>query len=223
MIRKYSLEDALVKQTLNKLHENAKKDWKIMFKYAPKIVWGLLRGKSMMKALTPSMAKDAYMPVSEKEGTLVYNIARSIRAKHIIEFGSSFGVGTIYLAAAAKDNGGHVVTTEIEPYKCEVTQNNLQNAGLDKYVTLLEGDALQTLQTINNDIDLVFLDGWKDLYNDVLDLLLPKLREGAVVIGDNITLAEAKDYFRRVSDKNSGFVTSTLNKEMSLSYYVGKA
>jgi predicted O-methyltransferase YrrM len=219
---KYSLKNKQVKTTLETLHAKAKNDWKVMLLYAPQIIWGMLRGRSMMKAFTPNMAKHAYMPVNEAGGKLLYNMVRSTGAKHIIEFGSSFGIGTIYLAAAAKDNGGHVFTTEIEAYKCLETKKNLKAAGLEKYVTLLEGDALKTLQDIAPNIDLVFLDGWKDLYNDVLDLLLPKLRNGAMVIGDNITLAEAKDYFARVSAENSGFVTSVVNKDTSISCYVGR-
>lgn len=219
---RYSLKESRVQQTLATLHSEAKGDWKIMLKYAPRIIWGLLRGKSMMKALTPGMAKNAYMPVNVEEGQFLYNIARSTRAKHIIEFGSSFGVGTIYLAAAAKDNGGHVITTEIETYKCQVTKENLNKARLENYASVLEGDALKTLQDVSSEIDLVFLDGWKDLYNDILDLLLPKLKDGAVVIGDNIDLAEAKEYFARVSAKDSGFITSIVNKNTAISCYVGK-
>lgn len=216
-----SLENDLIKQTLEKLHLDAKGDWKIMLKYAPRIIWGLMRGKSMMQSFTPNMGKDAYMPVSEEEGKLLYNIARITNSKHIVEFGSSFGVGTIYLAAAAKDNGGHIITSEIEPYKCQVTKENLKKAGVEKWVTLLEGDALQTLKNVEPNIDMVFLDGWKDIYNDVLDILLPKLKKGAVVIGDNINLPDAKQYLSRVLDEKSGFSTSIVNKVTAISCYIG--
>ncbi|WP_133405568.1 O-methyltransferase [Parashewanella tropica] len=211
-----------VQQTLDVLHDEAKLDWKPMLKYAPQIIWGLMKGKGLMKALTPEMAKDSYMPVSKEQGEFLYNMVRATNAKNIVEFGTSFGIGTIYLAAGAQDNDGHVYTSEIEPHKCQVANQNIAKAGFSDSVTLLEGDALETLKTVEDGIDLLFLDGWKDLYNDVLDLMLPKLRIGATVIGDNITLAEARKYFARVSAPGSGFVTTVVNKDTALSCYIGK-
>ncbi|WP_170336914.1 O-methyltransferase [Ruegeria arenilitoris] len=215
-----TLNDAQVFKTLETLHGNARSDWLPMLKYAPQAIWGLLRGQSMMKALTPEMLKDAYIPVSPEQGRYLYSMAVSTNARRIVEFGSSFGIGTIYLAAAAKDTGGHVITTEIEPNKCAATQENLDRAGLGKYATMRKGDALETLQDVDPDVDLVFLDGWKDLYNGVLDVLLPKLKSGAIVIGDNINLSEGKEYFARVSASNSGFITTALNRNTSISVFV---
>lgn len=219
----HALNSVNVQNTLTQLHADAKGDWKTMLKYTPTVLFGLIRGKSMMKSLTPKMAENAYMPVSEDSGRFLYNIVRATNAKNIVEFGTSFGVGTIYLASGAKDNGGQVYTSEIEPHKCQVATVNIAKAGLADYVSVLEGDALKTLQNVPDGIDLLFLDGWKDLYNDVLDLLLPKLKIGATVIGDNITLAEAKEFFERVSADDSGFITSIVDKDTSLSCYVGKS
>lgn len=212
-----------VSDTLAALHNDARHDWKPMIRHAPQAIWGLLCGKSMMKALTPEMMKDAYIPVSPRQGRYLYSTAVGMGARHIVEFGSSFGIGTLYLAAAARDTDGHVTTTEIEPHKCEVTRANLVRAGLSDRVSVLEGDALQTLQTVQPGIDLVFLDGWKDLYNDVLDLLLPKLRYGSIVIGDNVNLAEGKDYLKRVQKSESGFITALLDRNTAISTYVGAA
>ena len=216
-----TLQENQVQQTLSNLHAQAKGDHKLMLKFLPNMLMGMLKGESMMKTLTPSMLKDAYMPVSVEQGRFLYGLAMSMKAKHIVEFGSSFGVGSIYLAAAARDNEGHLITTEIEPVKCLETRKNLLKAGLSEHATLLEGDALVTLQDIDDGVDLVFMDGWKNLYNDVLDVLIPKLKFGSVVIGDNINLAEGKEYFKRVSAKGSGFITTALNKETSISFYMG--
>ncbi|MTI01013.1 hypothetical protein [Roseibium sp. RKSG952] len=79
---------------------------------------------------------------------------------------------------------------------------------------------LETLQDVDPDVDLVFLDGWKGLYNGVLDVLLPKLKRGAIVIGDNINLSEGKEYFARVSASNSGFITTALNRNTTISVFV---
>jgi predicted O-methyltransferase YrrM len=174
----------------------------------------------MQKSLTPSMLKNAFIPVSAEQGRFLYSVARTMATPTIVEFGSSFGIGTIYLAAAAKDSNGRVITTEIEPHKCRATKENLKRAGLETYVTLLEGDALQTLRQIKSGVDLLFLDGWKDLYNDVLDLMLPKLNSGAVVIGDNVNFSDAKTYLKRVRAADSGFITATVNKATAYSYFL---
>ncbi|MEM7271988.1 MAG: class I SAM-dependent methyltransferase [Actinomycetota bacterium] len=210
-----------VRSTLDALHEDAKGDWSTLVRNAPQVLWGLARRQGMMQSFTPAMASEAYLPVSRDGGRLLNTVARATGARHIVEFGTSFGLGTIYLAAAAKDNGGHVTTSEIEPNKCRVAAENLDRAGLTDHVTILEGDALETLADIEPGIDLLFLDGWKDLYNDILDLLLPRLRTGAIVIGDNVNLAEARDYFDRVSADDSGFVTSRVGRDTSISYYLG--
>lgn len=222
MICTCTLTDEAVVSTLDHLHSLAKGDWKLI-QHLPRVLWGLMAGKSMMKTLTPSIMKDAFIPVSKEQGLFLYNLARSAGSKTIIEFGSSFGIGTIYLAAAAKDNGGRVITTEIEPSKCCATEENVKKAGLARYVTVLEGDALKTLKGVPAGIDFLFLDGWKDLYNAVLDLLLPKLKGGAIVVGDNINLAEGKDYLSRVKAKDSGFITAKVNNATALSYYINSA
>ncbi|MCG7522570.1 O-methyltransferase [Ruegeria sp. Ofav3-42] len=119
-----ALYDAQVSKTLDTLHQDARNDWLPMLKHAPQAFWGLLRGKSMMEALTPEMLKDAFIPVSAEQGRYLYSLAVAANAQHVVEFGSSFGIGTIYLAAAAKDTGGHVITTEIKPSKCDATCKN---------------------------------------------------------------------------------------------------
>lgn len=215
-----TLDDANVAKTLKSLHADARNDWKPMLRTAPAAIWGLLRGKSLMQALTPEMMKDAYIPVSPDQGRYLYDTAVSSGAKHIVEFGASFGIGTLYLAAAAKDTGGHVITTEIEPNKCAVTRDNLGKAGLAPFVTVLEGDALETLKDVQPGVDMLFLDGWKDLYTDVLNLLRPKLATGAKVIGDNINLADGKAFFDQIK-ADPKFTTQTVGHETSVSVYLG--
>jgi hypothetical protein len=96
-----------------------------------------------------------------------------------VEFGTSFGISTIHLAAAVTDNGtGHVVTTELSTAKVKAARANLQQAGVGGVVTILAGDARQTLADVPGPIGLVLLDGWKDLCLPVLRLLEPRLAPG---------------------------------------------
>ena len=132
-------------------------------------------------------AKDFHLAVSQETGTLLYMLARSANAKSIVEFGTSFGVSTVHLAAALRDNGGgHLITTEFEASKVVAARRNLSAAGLEDLVEFREGDALATLASeLPDTIDLILLDGAKALYPAVLRLLEPKLRAGGAIIADN--------------------------------------
>jgi predicted O-methyltransferase YrrM len=85
-----------------------------------------------------------------------------------------------------RDNGGHFVGSELEPAKVATPRRNLDEAGLSAFAEVRQGDALQTLKDLAAPVDLVLLDGWKDLYLPVLEILKPKLRKGSVVVADNI-------------------------------------
>jgi predicted O-methyltransferase YrrM len=131
--------------------------------------------------------KEFHLAVSQETGTLLYMLARSTAARSIIEFGTSFGVSTLHLAAALRDNGGgRVISTEFEPTKIAKARANITAAGLSDLVEIRAGDALQTLASdLPEQIDLVLLDGAKSLYPPVLALLEKRLRRGALLVADN--------------------------------------
>ena len=120
-----------------------------------------------------SRAKDIPLAVSRETGALLYMLARSSRARCIVEFGTSFGVSTLHLAAALRDNGGgRLITSEFEPSKVARAQANIATGGLADLVEIRAGDALQTLaRDLPDAIDLVLLDGAKGLYPAILSLL----------------------------------------------------
>jgi predicted O-methyltransferase YrrM len=151
--------------------------------------------------------EDVFIPISAEAGTLLYALARAIRPETVIEFGTSFGISTIYLAAAVADNGtGRVVTTELNDKKAKAAQANLQ-AGVDAAVTILAGDARQTLADLPGPVRLVLLDGWKDLCLPVLRLLEPKLALGALVAADDNDHAGMADNLQYVRDPANGYVS----------------
>ncbi len=107
--------------------------------------------------------KDQPLPVSPETGKLLYLLARSIQARTIIEFGTSFGISTLHLAAALRDNGGGcLIGSEFEPSKIVRARQNLVAGGLSDLVEIREGDALETLASdLPDSIDFVLLDGAK--------------------------------------------------------------
>ncbi|MGG7568064.1 O-methyltransferase [Rhodovulum sp. DZ06] len=149
-----------------------------------------------------------YLGVSPEEGRFLHMIARATTARRIVEFGASFGISAIYLAEAARANGGALWTTEVHPDKCRALRAVFAEAGLEGVVTLLEGDARETLRDLPGPVDLLFLDGWKSAYLPVLKLMAPKLAPGALVLADNCFHEAAADYLEAVQDPDSDWLTS---------------
>ena len=161
-----------------------------------------------------------YLAVSPEEGRMLYMLARASKARKLVEFGASFGISTMYLAAAAADNGGHLTTTEIQPEKCAAVRDHLERAGLSRHATVVEGDARETLKDVVGPVDFVLLDGWKSMYLPVLELLRPKLSEGAVIAADNLDHEGVENYVAHVKDPASGFTTHVMGT-MGLSCLTG--
>ena len=150
----------------------------------------------------------SYMPISRQGGELLYILARAERPNTIVEFGTSYGISTIYLAAAVADNGrGRVVSTELSAAKVVAARANLAEARLADHVTILHGDAMTTLNDLRGPIDLVFLDGWKDLCLPVLRSLESRLRSGALIVADDINLPSLSGYLGYVRDPANGYLS----------------
>ena len=155
-----------------------------------------------------------YLPISARGGELLYALVRAGRPETVVEFGTSFGISTIYLAAAVTDNGaGRVFGTEMSAAKLAAAQANLEEAGLADAVTILGGDARESLADVPGPIGLVLLDGWKDLCLPVLRSLEPRLAPGALVVADDITMATMADYLDYVRDPANGYVSVTFPVE----------
>lgn len=161
-------------------------------------------------SLSPTEKADAaaeiYMPISAAGGTLLYNLVRAVRPATVVEFGTSFGISTLYLAAAVRDNGtGRIFTTELNKNKIAAARRTFADTGLDDLITVLEGDALETLPKVDGDPDFVLLDGWKDLCLPVLRLLEPRLRPGTLVVADDIEMSDMRPYLDYVRDPANGY------------------
>lgn len=155
--------------------------------------------------------RNAYMCIGSEFGNLLYAIARSSKAKSIVEFGTSFGVSTIYLASALRDNGGgKVITCEFLPEKVEQAKKNLAEAGLLDFIEFRSGDALQTLKTNIPELDMVFLDGPKDMYLDVLKLIEPKIKTSGIVAADNTNHKGLENFLAYVREFKNGYISSPI-------------
>jgi predicted O-methyltransferase YrrM len=176
----------------------------------------LMASNDDYQALYASL-KDFHLAVSAETATLLYVLARSCRAASIVEFGTSFGVAALHLAAALRDNGGgRLIGTEFERAKVVQARANIAAAGLDDLVEIRAGDAVETLaRNLPETVDLVLLDGAKGLYRRVLALLEPRLRPGALIVADNADQSPA--YLACVRNPASGYVSIPFANDVELS------
>lgn len=152
-----------------------------------------------------------FLSVSPEFGRFLYSCARACRARRIVEFGSSMGVSSIYLAAALRDNGGgRLIGTDLEGAKAERAMAHLELVGLSDLVEFRVGDARETLSSgLGGEVDMVLLDGAFTLYLPVLKLLEPHLRPGAIVIGEN-AFAQGHGYIDYVRNPANGYLSQPL-------------
>jgi predicted O-methyltransferase YrrM len=167
------------------------------------------------------LAREVYLAVSRDTARLLYMLVRSTGARSIVEFGTSFGVSTLHLAAGLRDNGGgRIITTEFEPSKATRAQENFAVGGLADLIELREGDALQTLsRDLPGQIDLALLDGAKGLYPAVLTLLEEHLKLGALIIADNADWSP--EYLQRVRSTTGGYTSVPFGENVELSMRTG--
>ena len=187
----HRIENEKVLKTLDRMHQEASSQGLVLMK-------GISKG--IFRKLRPEDMEEAYIAISRSQGELLVDLLVEQGAKHIVEFGTSFGISTLYLAAAAEKTGGKVITTELLASKCEVARKNFEEAGMEEIIELREGDALGTLKDIEGDIDFLLLDGWNDLYLPLLKVLEPKFRKGTLIYTDNASFKNAQPFLEYLQE-----------------------
>ena len=182
-LRLLNKESGLV---IEQLLDQAKSDRFIMFR---KIIYSLphfiFKQKDETEIKNYVMHK-VCVPVCTETGNFLHMITRILKPEKVVEFGTSFGVSTIFLASALeKNNKGLLITSEIDEYKVQLAKQHFLKAKIAHRIEIRNGDALQTLSNIEN-IEFLFLDGWKELYLPLFKILEPKLSENAIIIADDI-------------------------------------
>jgi predicted O-methyltransferase YrrM len=191
--------DSRVEALLNDYHLRARAEEKAM--------------RELPREQILSKRDDFLLSVGPNSGALLNILAKELGAKSILELGTSYGYSTVWLAEAARETGGKVVSLELSAKKSEHARAQLAKAGLEPFVDFKVGDALDTLKTLHGPIDFVLVDLWKDLYIRCFDLFLPKLAPGAMVLADNMiepAMARADAQAYRAHVRASGQLDSVL-------------
>jgi predicted O-methyltransferase YrrM len=162
---------------------------------------------------------DKLVALDRNKAELCYTLCRALNARCVVEAGTSFGVSTIYLAAAVRDNArgggeprGAVIGTEHEPAKARIARENFAVAGVAEFIELREGDLRETLKHIENSVDFMLIDIWIPMARPALERVAPRLRTGSIVVCDNTARFRKayRDYFDFLNDPANGFFTMTL-------------
>ena len=218
------MQDAKLDQLLSRLHARSDAQIAAMKELEARRAGPNPPDKDELKQLL----SDKFVALDRDKAEFCYQLCRAINARHIVEVGTSYGVSTLYLAAAVRDNvgqgGGHgiVIGTEYEPRKAQAARENFALAGLAEFIELREGDLRETLRAVEGPVDFLLVDIWVSMARTALELVAPRLRPGAIVICDNTELhrGDYADYFAFLNDPANGFATMTLPFQGGLEFSV---
>jgi predicted O-methyltransferase YrrM len=169
--------------------------------------------KQALAALEEMTKGKWYLNVTTREGRVLRQLAESLGAKRVVEIGTSSGYSTIWLAMGVRAAGGKVITHDIDPKIIKIARENFQKAGVDDLITIVEGDAHETVKQLKEPIDLVFLDADKKGYIDYLQKLLPLVRPGGLILGHDMHAPMPDPRYIEAITKNPALETSFIMME----------
>jgi caffeoyl-CoA O-methyltransferase len=140
---------------------------------------------------------ETYLSVPIEDGRALRLLAEAIGAKNVVEIGTSTGYSGLWLCLALQKTNGHLTTFEIDHQRASMAQDHFKEAGVEKMVTIIEGDAHEHVAKLKGPIDLVFIDADKSGYVDYLNKLLPLVKRGGLVLAHNVDMVP--DYVKAVT------------------------
>ncbi len=208
-----AISDPRARRVLTRLHAQADREGPSLVLRFLDVAPRVLLKRALPWERLERRLDDRFLCVDRTQGVFCYLLARALGARRVVEFGTSFGVSTIYLALAVRDNGGGmVIGTEMVAAKALRAREHLREAGVDDVVEIREGDARETLRSLSGPVDLFLNDGFPRAALDVLRVVTAQMRDGAVVVTDNVGLfpADYAAYVAWLRDPANGFVSGPL-------------
>ena len=196
-----------IKATLIELYNDAKND-------KTRIIKGLV--KSIIRPMQPEDFKHAYLSITEEQGLFLVDLIKKNKFKNIVEFGTSFGISTLFLAQGALETKGRIITTELIASKAEKAMENFKKAEVSNIIDVRIGDAMQTLQNHKEPIDLLFLDGWKDLYQPLFNMLESNFHTNTIIYVDNANMSESRAFLKEVGENDKYTLESIFDGKVVL-------
>lgn len=143
----------------------------------------------------------AMLSVPPEDGRVLRLLTEATGARHVVEIGTSNGYASLWFCLALRTTGGKLTTFEIDAKRASLARANFKRAGVDKFVTVIVGDAHEKVTMFKEPIDIVFIDADKNGYLDYLNKLLPLVRPGGLIIAHNTTdvASQMQDYLEAVT------------------------
>lgn len=183
-----------IETTLTTLFKDAKYDYIRMTKSVARRVFRPLR---------PADFKDLYLSISKEQGVDLVQLIQKNKLRNIVEFGTSFGISTLFLAQGAIATNGHIITTELIESKAKKAIENFKKAGVNDRIEVRIGDALKTLKHHSEPIDLLLLDGWKDLYLPLFRMLEANFHKDTIIYVDNADMSDTQLFLRTIRQNSA--------------------
>jgi predicted O-methyltransferase YrrM len=142
-------------------------------------------------------AKELYANVPAADGRMLRLLAEAVNAKNVVEIGTSTGISGMWFAIALERTGGHLTTFELDHRRAELARAHFRKAGVERLITLVEGDAHQNITRLKDPVDIVFIDAEKEGYVDYLNKILPLVRPGGLILAHNVNMVA--DYVKVVT------------------------
>ena len=187
------MQNVQIENTIAELYKDSKNDYL-------KLMKGV--AKSMFRSIQPYDFKEAYLSISKEQGEDLVLLIKANQIKNIVEFGTSFGISTLFLSQGAVETGGSIITTELIESKAKKAIENFKSAGVEDLIEVRIGDAMETLKNYNESIDLLLLDGWKDLYLPLFQMLEPNFHTDTIVYVDNADMKESQAFLKIVNQNS---------------------
>jgi len=194
------------------------------------VVYSAEESKKMTDAEREQFIKDFHrtgLNTTTGDAMMLRILVEGAKCKRGVEVGSATGFGAINMGVGFERNGGHLWTIDIDAGMVKATRENVAKMGLEKTVTVIEGDALKVLGGLEGEYDFIFIDALKSDYGKYLKLMLPKMKPGAIVVADNVirSAGQMKDFLEMVQnspDWDTVIIQASQEKKdgMSISYKI---
>lgn len=182
-----------VAATLDELYNDSRNDKLKMIKGA---------AKSMFRPIQPSDFEEVYLSITSQQGEQLKQLILKHKLKNMVEFGTSFGISTLFLAQGAMETGGHIITTELLESKALRAIENFKKAEVNHLIDVRIGDAMDTLKNHDQPIDLLLLDGWKNLYLSLFRMLESNFHADTIIYVDNANMSDSKAFLKTIATNN---------------------
>lgn len=141
----------------------------------------------VMEEMESVAHRDSVPIVDWETGRLLATLVGALDPERVLEVGTAIGYSTLHMAEAL--GRGRIVTLERDPARIEQAQGYFERAGVADKIEIVEGDAMESIESLEGPFDLLFLDASKDEYAKYLELAEPKLTDRAVLVVDNLLMS----------------------------------